>query len=118
MQKTARTIISETGVHNVLVKGGHGMGNKMNDLLVCDTGRVKLYINSRIDTPNTHGTGCTLSSAIAAYLGMGHPLRFAIGHAIEFVHRAILNAKFLETGHGHGSLNHLFHPKRMIMVEK
>ena len=118
MNRAAKTLINETGVKNVLVKGGHGIGDKMNDLLVCDTGRVRLYINPRLDTPNTHGTGCTLSSALAAYLGMGRPFRDAIGHAIEYVHRAILNAMSLETGHGHGSLNHLFHPKRMITVEK
>ncbi|MBP5612748.1 MAG: bifunctional hydroxymethylpyrimidine kinase/phosphomethylpyrimidine kinase [Bacteroidales bacterium] len=117
MRHAAKKIIADTGVKNVLVKGGHGLGNEMTDLLICSNGMERLFLNLRIETRNTHGTGCTLSSAIASYMTSIKPLRKAITQATIYVHKAIIHAKDLETGHGHGSLNHLFHPKEMITTE-
>lgn len=117
MRTAAAKIIRDFGVHNVLVKGGHGNGHEMTDLLLSADGSERLYSAPKIDTRNTHGTGCTLSSAIAAFLALGLELPEAVQQAKTYVHNAIAAAKDLNTGHGHGSLNHLFEPKKM-KVEK
>ena len=116
MRTAAAKIIRDFGVHNVLVKGGHGNGHEMTDLLLSTDGSERLYSAPKIDTRNTHGTGCTLSSAIAAFLALGLELPEAVQQAKTYVHNAIAAAKDLNTGHGHGSLNHLFEPERMITV--
>ena len=114
--RTATTkIIHETGVHNVLVKGGHGTGDTMTDLLISADGKEQLYSAQKIDTRNTHGTGCTLSSAITSYLALELSMETAVGKAKEYVHNAIAAAKDLNTGLGHGSLNHLFNPLQLVM---
>ena len=115
MRKAAAKIIHETGVHNVLVKGGHGTGDAMTDLLISAEGKERLYSAPKIDTRNTHGTGCTLSSAIASHLALGFDMETAVGKAKEYVHNAIAAAKDLNTGHGHGSLNHLFNPCKLVI---
>lgn len=117
MRTAAAKIIRDFGVHNVLVKGGHGNGHEMTDLLLSADGSEQLYSAPKIETSNTHGTGCTLSSAIAAFLALGLELPEAVQQAKTYVHNAIAAAKDLNTGHGHGSLNHLFEPKKM-KVEK
>ena len=71
MRRAAMVIIESTGVKNVLVKGGHGTGDTMTDLLFSAHGTEQLYSAPKIDARNTHGTGCTLSSAIASFLAMG-----------------------------------------------
>ena len=84
----------------VLVKGGHGEGDVVEDRLVEADGRETAWRNPRIDTPHTHGTGCTLASGIAAGLAAGMPLADAIGRAIEFVRAALAHAPGLGAGHG------------------
>ena len=118
MRTAAGKIIREYGVKNVLVKGGHSSGNQMSDLLLSADGREQLYSAPKIESRNTHGTGCTLSSAIASFLALGLELPEAVQQAKTYVHNAIAAARELNTGHGHGSLNHLFHPRKMITVEK
>ncbi len=113
MRYAATAIIDGTGVKNVLVKGGHGTGDEMTDLLFSADGTERLYSAPKVDTRNTHGTGCTLSSAIASFLAMGLDINAAVGQAKEYVHNAISAAMNLDTGHGHGSLNHLFAPEKM-----
>lgn len=113
MRRAAAGIISETGVKNILVKGGHGSGEAMTDLLLSEDGFEQQYSAPKIDTLNTHGTGCTLSSAIASFLAMGLDMKTAVGKAKEYVFNAINAAKDLNTGHGHGSLNHLFAPEKL-----
>ena len=117
MRHAAKKIIADTGVKNVLVKGGHWSGEEMTDLLLSADGSEQLCTAPKIDTRNTHGTGCTLSSAIASFLASGLELPDAVQQAKTYVHNAISAAKDLETGHGHGSLNHLFHPNKMISIE-
>lgn len=114
MRRAAAGIISETGVKNILVKGGHGSGEAMTDLLLSEDGFEQQYSAPKIDTLNTHGTGCTLSSAIASFLAIGLDMKTAVGKAKEYVFNAINAAKDLNTGHGHGSLNHLFNPLQLI----
>lgn len=97
----------ETGVAAVLVKGGHLSGNMSTDILISN-GSILEFPHTRIDTKNTHGTGCTLSSAIAAGLAKGCDLETAVAGAQSYVHDAICAADELRIGHGHGPVHH-FH---------
>ena len=97
----------ETGVAAVLVKGGHLSGNMSTDILISN-GSILEFPHTRIDTKNTHGTGCTLSSAIAAGLAKGSDLETAVAGAQSYVHDAICAADELRIGHGHGPVHH-FH---------
>jgi hydroxymethylpyrimidine/phosphomethylpyrimidine kinase len=91
----------------VLVKGGHSEGEEAVDILV-DRDGMRRYVGRRIATRNTHGTGCTLSAAIAAGLAQGKPLGEAVAAAKEYVTAAIAAADALGVGHGHGPVHH-FH---------
>jgi len=88
----------------VLAKGGHGEGNRIRDLLFDPNGRAASFEDPRIDTPHTHGTGCTLSSAIATLLGHGQPLEHAVRLARQFVRKALEAAPGF--GGGHGPMGH------------
>lgn len=88
----------------VLVKGGHNI-NDANDLLYTD-GKLQWFYGKRIDNPNTHGTGCTLSSAIAANLAKGYPLTQSVQKAKEYISGAL--AAMLDLGKGSGPMNHAF----------
>lgn len=106
--------ILKLGCNAVLIKGGHLNGNDMCDVL-CIKGEKTPYIYtaSKISSKNTHGTGCTLSSAIATYLALGETLNIAVGKAKEYVHNGILNGKDISIGNGHGPLNHFYSPVPM-----
>jgi hydroxymethylpyrimidine/phosphomethylpyrimidine kinase len=95
------------GAKAVLLKGGHGSGPEANDFLLTDEGG-RWFSAPRHETDNTHGTGCTLSSAIAAGLARGQPLEEAVGAAKAYVSAAIAAADDLEIGAGHGPVHH-FH---------
>ena len=88
----------------VLLKGGHSI-NDANDLLYAD-GELTWFNGKRIDNPNTHGTGCTLSSAIAANLAKGFPLAESVQRAKDYVSGAL--AAMLDLGKGSGPMNHAF----------
>jgi hydroxymethylpyrimidine/phosphomethylpyrimidine kinase len=102
MIDAGRTLV-ERGAGAVLVKGGHGTEATVSDVLVTD-GAVRRFEHTRLATTSTHGTGCTLSSAITAALALGYELETAVRRALDFVHRAIASAPGL--GRGHGPLNH------------
>jgi hydroxymethylpyrimidine kinase/phosphomethylpyrimidine kinase/thiamine-phosphate diphosphorylase len=102
MEEAARRI-RQLGVRNVLVKGGHLSEVTAVDILY-DGRAFTRYQSSRHLTRNTHGTGCTLASAIAAYLAQGEPLPAAVGRAKEFITAAIRLATPM--GKGHGPVNH------------
>jgi len=95
------------GCGAVLMKGGHGEGPQSVDLLV-EAGSVARFAADRIATRNTHGTGCTLSSAIAAGLARGRDLAAAVGEAKAYVTASIAAADRLQVGSGHGPTHH-FH---------
>lgn len=95
------------GCRAVLVKGGHGDGPESTDYLIGRDGVVRLAA-PRIRTRNTHGTGCTLSSAIAAGLAKGAPLDQAVRDAKTYITAAVAAADRLNVGHGHGPVHH-FH---------
>jgi len=98
--------LREMGARAVLMKGGHGQGETCTDWLVAD--EPTRLDAPRIATRNTHGTGCTLSSAIAAGLAKGLTLPDAVETAHRWLHRAILAADALKIGQGHGPVHH-FH---------
>lgn len=96
------------GAKAVLMKGGHAEGDTCTDLLIRE-GLPTLRLEApRIATKNTHGTGCTLSSAIAAGLAKGLPLDNALREAHDYLHQAIIAAHHLQVGSGHGPVQH-FH---------
>ena len=88
----------------VLCKGGHQVSTA-NDLLY-STGTYTWFKGDRIDNPNTHGTGCTLSSAIASNVAKGLPLELAIQRSKEYLSGAL--RAMLDIGHGSGPLNHCY----------
>jgi len=89
------------------MKGGHLTGPVCEDILHID-GDVHRYAHPRVNTTNTHGTGCTLSSAVTACLAKGDELADAVLHASDYLHQAILAADTLSVGQGHGPVHH-FH---------
>jgi hydroxymethylpyrimidine/phosphomethylpyrimidine kinase len=101
------------GARAVLLKGGHLQGPQVVDLLVQAGGPTRRLASARIASRNVHGTGCTLSSAIAAHLALGHPLEAAVVLARSYILCAIAQGAPVQTGQGHGPLNHGFSPQAM-----
>ncbi|MDY5934085.1 MAG: bifunctional hydroxymethylpyrimidine kinase/phosphomethylpyrimidine kinase [Oscillospiraceae bacterium] len=103
MQKSAKQIAEAYGC-NVLLKGGHSV-NDASDLLYSD-GQAQWLEGKKINNPNTHGTGCTLSSAIASNLAKGYGLADSVKRAKEFISGAL--SAMLDLGQGSGPMNHAF----------
>ncbi len=103
MRRAAESIVG-MGAGSVVVKGGHREGPATD--LFYDGERFQEFTAPRIDTKNTHGTGCTFASAVAAELAKGLPLLEAVAQAKEFVTAAISNS--FPIGRGHGPLNHFY----------
>lgn len=104
----AEHLIELSSCGAVLVKGGHLDGTECTDTIVRGKGKEPVSITSpRIDTPNTHGTGCTLSSAIASALALGMELDEAVGHAHRYLAKAIQCGAEYSIGHGHGPVCHI-----------
>ena len=110
MEKAALKLI-EMGCRSVLMKGGHLQGTESVDLLMPANGKPVRFSAPAVDTKNTHGTGCTLSSAIAAYLALGNDLTASVRLAKEYISTALQAGADVQTGHGHGPLNHFFAPQ-------
>ena len=102
MERAAAALL-KMGAGGALVKGGHLEGSEVVDVLAVG-GEVRRFTRPKLQTSSTHGTGCTLSAAIAAGLALGRPLERAVADALDVVHRAIATAPGL--GRGHGPLNH------------
>lgn len=105
--RAAASALLELGPRAVLLKGGHLEGDESPDLLVSADGTQVLH-STRIDTRNTHGTGCTLSSAITAGLALGYDTQQAVSEAKDYIQAAIGAADSLDIGQGHGPVHH-FH---------
>ena len=99
VEDSARLVAARLDVA-VLAKGGHIGGPMITDVLIFPNGEIKRFESARIDTRHTHGTGCTLASAIATGLGAGRSLADAVGQGRDFVRRAILAAPGFGSGHG------------------
>ncbi len=97
-------ILLSLGAKNVLIKGGHMRSNKMSDIFL-NKKEIHVFKNRKINTKNTHGTGCTLSSAIAVYYSCGKTLKKSCEMAIKYVNHAIGTGP--KYGKGHGPINHL-----------
>lgn len=107
MQKQANALL-ELGAGAVLMKGGHAEGETCTDHLVSQTHNTQDFSAPRVNTRNTHGTGCSYSSAIAAGLAQGLMLSDAVSRAHTWLHSAIVRADDLNVGQGHGPVHH-FH---------
>ena len=99
--------IRKLGAKAVLLKAGHFADRFLCEYLFTEEG-CTTYCYERIDTPNTHGTGCTLSSAVASFLALGHPLPEAVRRAEEYVHGAIAAGRDYRLGGGHGPVHHFY----------
>ncbi len=101
-------IAAQFGTH-VLAKGGHGEGAMLTDRLIGPHGVTNSWSDARIDTPHTHGTGCTMASAIATGLGQGMALPYAITRARDYVRAALMLAPGFGGGHGPMGAPFTFH---------
>ena len=109
----AAQVLLHQGARAVLLKGGHLPGADLVDLLLV-AGAEPIWMHGpRIDSANSHGTGCTLSSAVASYLALGWELPDAVRQAREFVRQAMQAGAAVKTGQGSGPLNHGFAPQPM-----
>lgn len=115
--KTAVQIekLRRLGCRNILIKGGDTDRNdiKVDILHLSDSDETIELKADAVDTRNTHGTGCTLSSAIASYLALGYELTDAVSMAKLYVTHALEAGSWITTGHGHGPVNHFFSPRRL-----
>ena len=102
--KIAGKILLKLGAKNVLIKGGHHNSKQVKDVYL-NRREMVVFKNKRIKTRNTHGTGCTLSSAITTFLSCGKPLKISCELGIKYVNQAIKSN--LNYGKGHGPINHL-----------
>ena len=107
----AANILLKLGAKNVLVKGGHRKTKYIEDVFL-NKKEIKIFKNKKIKTKNTHGTGCTLSSAITTFLSCGKPLKKSCELGIKYVNHAI--GSNLNYGKGHGPINHL----NSILIDK
>ena len=119
-KKLAAECLFGYGVKAILLKGGHEEGDTKSDILFTQSAngiQSTFFTSKTIATHNTHGTGCTLSSAIAAYLAMGLDLSAAVEKAKEFITEAIEAGGDIVIGGGNGPINHGFNPQRMLIYE-
>lgn len=94
---------------SVLLKAGHLTENELVDIFYnAETDEVLELKSVRIETRNTHGTGCTLSSAVASFLALGLPLNEAVQHAKEYINNAIIEGAAYQIGQGHGPVHHFY----------
>ena len=107
MQAQGEALI-QLGAKAVLMKGGHAKGDECVDLLIVREGPITRFQSARINTKNTHGTGCTLSSAITAHLAKGIPLMESVQLSHNYLRQAIASADQLHIGKGYGPVHH-FH---------
>ena len=104
------------GAKAILLKGGHEEGNSKTDILFTQSANgieSSLFTATTISTPNIHGTGCTLSSAVTAFLARGLCLNDAITEAKNYITNAITSGADIKIGHGSGPVNHGFNPLKM-----
>ena len=116
MQIAGKKIL-KSGCKNILLKGGHQELPTVTSLLFEENGKQSSFETIKFATNNTHGSGCTLSSAIAAFLAQGENLFNSVELAQQYVFEAIKNGKDVVIGKGNGPLNHFFNPHKIIKNE-
>ena len=113
LPQAAKELSQRFGV-SVLLKAGHIEADTLVDILYCSEDRQYYELPAiRVDTPNTHGTGCTMSSAIASFLAKGLTLPDAVKGAKDYVNNAIISGAKERIGHGHGPVNHFYLMKKI-----
>ncbi len=116
MEDAARSL-TFFGCKSALVKGGHLKQDNMTDVLwVKEEDKAYSFSAPRVQTNNLHGTGCSLSSAIATFLAFGDTIPQAVEHAKEYVAKAIEAGKDVKIGQGNGPVNHFFNPQKMKII--
>ena len=118
-KEAAAKYLLALGVRNVLLKGGHENGNIKTDFLFyfdSDKLVTKAFSSETVVTKNTHGTGCTLSSAIASFIAKGFSVEESVAKAKQYVSDAIFHGADIAIGNGHGPINHSFNPQKMIVL--
>lgn len=109
--------IRKLGCHAILLKGGHLDAPRITSLYFDADGAVHQFGFDKFETKNTHGSGCTLSSAIASYLALGENVLEAIGKGQEYVHQSIIHGRDVQVGKGNGPLNHFFNPQKLMKYD-
>jgi len=112
--KAAAVRIMQYGPYSVLIKGGHLKGTDLFDVYLDQNGVEHVYSSKKINTINTHGTGCSLSSAIVSFIALGNDHNQSISKSKIYIQHAIEQGKDVKTGEGHGPLNHFFDPQKLI----
>ena len=110
--------LMDYGVNAILLKGGHEEGNTKTDILFTKSAngiQSSTFSADTISTQNIHGTGCTLSSAITAFMARGLDMHQAISHAKDYITQAITTGANIKIGHGFGPVNHGFNPLKMLI---
>ncbi len=114
---TAGKRIKQLGCKSILLKGGHQETPVITSLFYDEHQQFHSFETEKFSTNNTHGSGCTLSSAIAAYVAQGKSLLEAVDLGQKYVFEAIKEGKDVQTGKGNGPLNHFFNPIKLIKNE-
>ncbi|WP_027383878.1 bifunctional hydroxymethylpyrimidine kinase/phosphomethylpyrimidine kinase [Epilithonimonas caeni] len=115
--KIAGEFIKKLGCKHILLKGGHQTTEIITSLLYNDKDDYQTFESVKLNTRNTHGSGCTLSSAIASFVARGKSMDEAVALAQNYVSEAILKGSDVQTGQGNGPLNHFFNPQKLIKNE-
>ena len=108
LENLAQSLL-DLGAKNVLVKGALSTGEESNDLLILNNGDLVWFKAQRIDSKNTHGTGCTLSAGITSALAQGYSLKESCAISKGYVHKAIYSSKENSVGKGQGPIDHFYH---------
>lgn len=116
MEEVADEILS-LGCNAALLKGGHLQSDILTSILIKKNQAAQYFESRRVQTKNTHGSGCSLSSAIASFLARGYHLEQSTENALMYINSAIKGSKDLVIGKGNGPLNHFFNPQRLIKYE-
>ncbi|MFC0345554.1 bifunctional hydroxymethylpyrimidine kinase/phosphomethylpyrimidine kinase [Epilithonimonas hispanica] len=115
--KIAGKNIKKLGCKHILLKGGHQTTEKITSLFYSNKEGFQTFESLKLNTKNTHGSGCTLSSAIASFIAQGKSMDRAVALAQNYVSEAILEGSNVQTGKGNGPLNHFFNPQKLIKNE-
>ena len=115
--KIAGEHIKKLGCKHILLKGGHQTTEKITSLFYSDKDDFQTFESLKLNTKNTHGSGCTLSSAIASFIAQGESIDEAVTLAQNYVSEAIYHGRDVQTGKGNGPLNHFFNPQKLIKNE-
>ena len=117
--KIAANEILSYGCKAVLIKGGHLTGINMTDVLrIQSIDTPFIFTSQQIHSHNTHGTGCTLSSAIATYLALGESIEKSVEKAKNYLYEGLRTGKDIHLGEGHGPLNHFYNPEPMHIFDE